>query len=151
MPRKNAHAFVEVEVTTMSGDVSVQVELRKHNSTSYLYAQAGARLHRLGIDLTDKNLILVTKSGNKIIPHDIFGRYLEEQEKETFLENARLLGDEPGKALTVAITAVIQPATGEIVPWYLIDAAAVQAAERELARQDMERVLAAVEQDEGQQ
>jgi hypothetical protein len=143
MPRKYAHASVEVDVTVMSGDMSVQVELRKHNSTSYLYAQVGAQLHRLGLDLTDKNLILVTQTGHKIIPHDVFGRYLEEHEKETFLENARLLGDQPGIALKVAVTAVIQQASGDILPWYLIDAAALQAAERHLARQEMDRVLAA--------
>jgi len=145
MPRnKNAHAFVEVDVTGMSGDMSVKVQLRKYNSTSYLYAKVGAKLHDLGLDLTDKNLILVTQTGHKIIPHDVFGRYLEEGEKETFLENARLLGDQPGIALNVAVTAVIQQASGDILPWYLIDAAALQAAERHLARQEMDRVLAAM-------
>ena len=142
MSRKHTNAYVGVDVTCLSVDIAVRVELRKHNSTTYLYAQVGALLHRRGLNLTDHYLILVTQSGNKIVPHDVFGRYLTEEEKQTFLENAHSLGDQTGVALNVALTAIIQPASGEILPWWLIDAMMLQEAERHLARQDLERALA---------
>ena len=118
MPRTNGNSFVSLEVTSMSGDIAVTIELRKHNSTSFVYQQVAPLLQEHGLQLANADLILVTQSGARVLPHDILGNYMTDAEHAEFLERGRQLDGRKGIALNMRFTAVAQR-SHTFFPWYL--------------------------------
>ena len=107
----------------MSGDIAVTIELRKHNSTSFVYQRVAPLLQEHGLQLANTSLILVTQSGDRVLPHVILGNYMTDAERAEFLERGRQLDGRKGIALNMRFTAVTQR-SHTFLPWYLLDAAA---------------------------
>ena len=107
----------------MSGDIAVTIVLRKHNSTSFVYGRVFPLLQAHGLQLANADLILVTQSGDRVLPHVILGNYMTDAEHDEFLERGYQLDGRNGIALNMRFTAVMQARRSLILPWYLVDTA----------------------------
>ena len=107
----------------MSGDIAVTIVLRKHNSTTFVYCQVYPLLQARGLQVANTDLILVTQSGDRVLPHVILGKYMTDAEHDEFLERGYQLGGRDGIALNMRFTAVTQAPRSPILPWYLVDTA----------------------------
>ena len=123
MPRANMNSFISVEVTVLSGNMKVVLEIRKFNSTTWLYQRAAKSLMEQGLDLAGAELILVSPGGVKLLPHDTFVNYMTAKEKADFVEGGRILAGRKGIALSINLTAYAQKYRSGVLPWHVLDVA----------------------------